>query len=114
MENAKRQSGDFVLCYRHRSSSRGAISDPLRMCSAGEEGDDRYGYSGNGEDRRLFLEGIKVVGRRETVEVKCPCCGLRLFDLEPEAEMGNATIKIKCHRCRGVAAIKLKNCSPSK
>ena len=114
MENANRQSGDFVLWYRHRSSSRGAISDPLRTCYAGEEGDDRYDYSDVGEDRRLFLEGIKVVGRKKSVEVKCPCCGLRLFDLEPEPEMGNEVIKIKCHRCRGVAAIKLKNCFPGR
>ena len=55
-----------------------------------------------------------MVGRRETIEVKCPCCGLRLFDLEPEPKMGNEVIKIKCHRCRGVSAIKLKNCTPSK
>ena len=112
MENARRQSGGFVLCYHHRSSSRGAISDPLERYDAGEEGDDKYVFSSVGEDRRLFLEGIKVVARKKSVEVKCPCCGLRLFDLEPEPEMGNEVIKIKCHRCRGVAAIKLKNCFP--
>ena len=114
MENARRQGGGFVLCYHHRSSSRGAISDPLERYDAGEEGDDRDVLLGIGEDRRLFLEGIKVVGRRKPIEVKCPCCGLRLFDLEPGSQMGNEVIKIKCRRCRGVAAIKLKNCSPNK
>ncbi len=108
MENARRQGGGFVLCYHHRSSPRGAISDPLERYDAGEEGDDRDVFSSVGEDRRLFLEGIKVVGKR-AIEVRCPCCGWRLFDLEPDRSMGNEVIKIKCHRCRGVAAIKLKN-----
>ena len=108
MKNANRQSGDFVLCYRHRSSSRGAISDPLRTCYAREEGDDRYGYTDVGEDRRLFLEGSALVGKR-AIEVRCPCCGYRLFDLEPDPEMGGEVIRIKCPRCKGVAAIKPKN-----
>ncbi len=42
------------------------------------------------------------------VHVNCPCCGWRLFDLKPDPKEGNGVVTIKCSRCKGVAAIKLK------
>ncbi len=42
------------------------------------------------------------------VRVGCPCCGRRLFDMELDPYQGETVIKIKCSRCKGVAAIKLK------
>ena len=60
-----------------------------------------------GEDRRFFLEGSALVGKR-AIEIKCPCCGWRLFDLEPGPQTGGEVIRIKCPRCKGVAAIKPK------
>ncbi len=70
----------------------GAISSPSRAMQHGLL-DEQEG------------EGMK---QKSEIQVNCPCCGKRLFDVEPENGMGNEVIKIKCNRCRGVAAIKLK------
>ena len=55
-----------------------------------------------------------LTNRGKEIKVNCPCCGWRLFDVEPDHAMGNEVVKIKCSRCRGVAAIKLKNYGLSK
>lgn len=55
-----------------------------------------------------------LVNHGKEIRINCPCCGWRLFDLEPDCTMGNEVIKIKCIKCRGVVAIKLKNYGLSK
>ena len=52
--------------------------------------------------------------RQTMIQINCPSCGQRLFDLDPGGKAGDETIKIKCSRCRAVTAIKLRTCSPSK
>lgn len=52
----------------------------------------------------------EVAGMRKTTEdldviqVKCPCCKLRLFDMRKDAD---GIISIKCGRCRTVLAVKM-------
>ena len=41
-------------------------------------------------------------------QIKCPCCGKRLLDLDPEAD-GSVHIGIKCCHCKNVVAITIKN-----
>ena len=55
-----------------------------------------------------------LVYQGKEIRINCPCCGWRLFDLEPDRSMGNEVVKIKCTKCRSVAAIKLKNYGLSK
>lgn len=57
--------------------------------------------------KRIMLEG-GMVKNKSDIQVNCPCCGWRLFDLEPDRTMGNEVIKIKCSHCKGVTSIKLK------
>ena len=42
----------------------------------------------------------------ETVKVKCPLCGRRLFDLMPKTP-AEGTVVIKCQRCKSTLVLDL-------
>ena len=43
------------------------------------------------------------------IPIKCPCCNLKLFELETAYGMGGEVIRIKCRRCKRVSVIRPKN-----
>ena len=40
----------------------------------------------------------------DAIQVKCPCCKQRLFDMKSDAD---GIISIKCGRCKTVLAVKM-------
>jgi phage FluMu protein Com len=40
----------------------------------------------------------------DTIQVKCPFCKQRLFDIEKDAE---GVVSIKCSRCRAVVSVSM-------
>ena len=45
------------------------------------------------------------VRRANTIQVKCPFCSQRLFDIEKDAE--GAIISIKCAKCGAVVSVSM-------
>lgn len=40
--------------------------------------------------------------KNETLQVVCPCCANRLFDMERRTELA---LKIKCQRCKNLISV---------